>query len=79
MLNSEKTGMELYEQFVMERLQPDSNVEIFSPLKRANMRICKNANKSRNVKVHDKIVELRSDCDLFGKHDNDMSRVVGDY
>ena len=38
------------------------------------------------MKVHDKIVELHSDCNLFarcapmkGKRDIDMSRVVGDY
>ena len=86
MANCESTVKEMYETFVTERLQPDSKVEIFAPLKKVKVKTCKAANKTRTVKVHDKIVELQSNCNLFarcaliqGKRDIDMKVVVGDY
>ena len=86
MINCEDTGKAMYNDFVIERLQPDSKVDIFAPLKKANVKTCKTANKNRKIKVHDKIVELRSNCNLFarcavikGKRDIDMKIVVGDY
>ena len=82
-INCEDT---MYKDFVIERLQPDTKVDIFAPLKKANVKTCKTANKNRKMKVHDKIVELRSNCNLFarcavikGKRDIDMKIVVGDY
>ena len=68
------------------RLQPSSDVKFFAPLKKANVKTCKTANKPRKVKVQDKIVELQCNCNLFakcsvikGKRDIDMKTVVGDY
>ena len=57
MLNCEKVGKKLYEEFVSERLQPASDINIFSPLNKANVKTCKSANKNKNIKVQDKIVE----------------------
>ena len=82
-INCEDTGKAMYDDFVIE---PDSKVDIFAPLKKADVKTCKTANKNRKMKVHDKIVQLRSNCNLFarcalitGKLDIDMKIVVGDY
>ena len=78
MINCEDTGKAMYNDIVIERLQPDSKVDIFAPLKKANVKTCKTANKNRKMKVHNKIVFAR--CAVIkGKRDIDMKIVVGDY
>ena len=86
MMNCEDTEKAMYDDFVIERLQPDSEVDIFVPLKKANVKTCKTANKNRKMKIHNMIVELRSTSNFFarcavikGKCDIDMKIVVGDY
>ena len=34
LIECEKVGQKLYEDFIVERLKPDSNVSIFAPLKK---------------------------------------------
>ena len=49
-----------YEDFIVERLKPDSNVSIFAPLK-------KSANKKQHIKVH-KVVDLKENWNHFAKY-----------
>ena len=55
-------------------------------MKKANVKTCKSANKRKKIEVNDKVVELKNNCNLFGKcavikgkRDIDMKIVVGDY
>ena len=59
MMNSEKTGKAEYENFVVDRLQPESKTGIFSPLTKTKVKTCKTANKSQKMNVNDKVVELK--------------------
>ena len=60
MANCASTGKAMYENFITEIFQPDSNVEL---LPRWRKQMLKNkprkaANKTRTVKVHNMIVEI---------------------
>ena len=86
MVHSESIGIDLHEKFVVERLQPKSKTSIFAPLKKANVKTCKSANRTKKNSINDKVVELKNNCNLFarcavltGKRDIDMRIVVGDY
>ena len=59
LIDCEKVGQKLYEDFIVERLKPDSNVSIFAPLKKSQVKTCKSANKKQHIKVHNKVVELK--------------------
>ena len=82
----EQVGSEMYKEFVTQRLQQGSTKSILAdPLKKANLKTCKSANKKHTMKVHDKIVELRRNCNLFARcalmqkqRDIDM-KVVGEH
>ena len=64
----EQVGSEMYKDFVTQRLQQGSTKSILAdPLKKANLKTCKSANKKHTMKVHDKIVELRGNCNLFAR------------
>ena len=67
LLSFESVGCALYKEFVEKRLRPESTKSILEPLKKANLKTCKFANKPRKMKVHDKIVELRENCNLFAR------------
>ena len=36
LIDCEKVGQKLYEDFIVERLKPDSNVSIFAPFKKVS-------------------------------------------
>ena len=78
----EDIGEDLYRQFVNERLKPESE----SPLQKANLKTCKSTNKKKTMKIRDKVVELRKNCNLFARcalmqkqRNIDMKEVVGDH
>ena len=82
----EQVGSEMYKEFVTQRLQQGSTKSILDPLKKANLKTCKSANKKHTMKVHDKIVVLRWNCNLFARcalmqkqRDIDMKKVVGEH
>ena len=54
-------GKMLYQSFFDERLKPDSKVGIFSPLKRAILKLCKSANKGININYKDKVAILKEE------------------
>ena len=61
----EETGKKLVEEFIQNRLKPNSSVSIFAHLKKAKLKTCKATNKQRTMQIHDKIVELRENANLF--------------
>ena len=78
--------MRVYNEFVEERLKPNSTKYINDPLKKVMLKTCKSAIKPRKIKVNDKTKELRGNCNLFarcaliqGKRNIDMKVIVGDY
>ena len=78
--------MRVYNEFVEERLKPNSTKSITDPLKKVMLKICKSAIKPRKIKVNEKTKELRGNCNLFarcaliqGKRNIDMKVIVGDY
>ena len=82
----EAIGKHLYNEFVSERMKPTSNVNIFAPLKTSTMKTFKSSNKSQMMKVNDKVVELKENCNLFarcaviqGKRNIDMKQFIGNY
>ena len=86
LMNCEETGDILYRECIAQRLQVDSTVNIFDPLKKANVKTCKSANKKTKTKVHDRVVQLQENCNLFarcaliqGKRDIDMKEIIGQY
>ena len=67
-------------------MKPESAISIVSPLQKANLKTCKSANKKKTMKVRDKVVELRENCNLFARcalmqkqRNIDMKEVVGDH
>ena len=78
-----KSWTETYEDIIVEL---DNNVSIFAPLKKSQVKTCKSANKKQDIKVHNKVVELRENCNLFARcalmHDKreiDMEVLVGSH
>ena len=63
----EQVGSEMHKAFVTQRLQQGSIRSILDPLKKANLKTYKSANKKHTMKVHDKIVEHRGNCNLFAR------------
>ena len=51
----EKIGKELY----VDRLQEDSKADVYAPLKTVSLKLFTSANKSKKMKVNDRIVELK--------------------
>ena len=85
-VNCELTGTKLYEEFVKERLQPDSTVNILAPVKKVKLKPLSNCNAKKTIKIKDKIVELGQNCNLFAKcsilaqkPDIDVERIVGHH
>ena len=66
-INCENTGIRLYKEFVIERLQPNSMVSLFAPLKKVVAKSFSSCNAKKTIKVKDKIVELGQNCNLFAK------------
>ena len=54
-------GKMLYQSFVDERLKQDSKVGIFSPFKKAMLKLCKSANKGININYKDKVAILKEE------------------
>ena len=61
LINAYDTGKNLYETFVTERLSPESTINIFAKLKKANVKTCKSANKGVEMKYKDKIAILKEE------------------
>ena len=85
-ISFETLGKTMYQIDVIERLKAESTKAILHPLHKANLRTCKYANKKRTMKVYDKVVELRGNCNLFARcalmqkqRDINMKEVVGDH
>ena len=79
-------GNNLYQAFVAERLRPDSKIGIFSPLKKAMLKLCKSANKEINIKYKDKIATLKEEnifiariAMIRGSREVDMKSLIGSY
>ena len=82
----EKIGEELYESFLVDRLQEDSKTDVHTPLKKVSLKLFTSANKSTKMKVNDRIVELKGNCNLFAKcailkdtRAVDMTIVIGNH
>ena len=76
----------MYKEFLTQRLQQGSTKSILDPLKKVNLKTCKSVNKKHTIKVHDKMVELRGNCNLFARcalmqkqRDIDMKKGVGEH
>ena len=67
MLSFETTGMRVYNEFVEERLKPNSTKSINDPLKKVMLKTCKSAIKPRKIKVNDKTKELRGNGNLSAR------------
>ena len=85
-LSVEKIGDELYNEFVKDRLQADSIVDVLAPLKKASLKTFKSCNKEKVVKLKDRVVVLRENCNLFGRcailsqtRHVDTKEVIGDH
>ena len=61
MIKSYATGQCLYKTFIEERLRPDSNINIFAPLKKAKIKTCKSANNGVEIKYKDKVSVLKEE------------------
>ena len=64
-LQVEQIGKQLYNDFVEERMQPNNSVSIFAPLRKCPIKTFKSSNKSQTMKINDKVVELKENCNLF--------------
>ena len=58
----EQVGSEMYKECVTQRMQQGSTKSILDPLKKANLKTCTSDNKKHTMKVYDKIIELRGNC-----------------
>ena len=84
-MNVEKIGTESLNTFEKERLSRNSNEDIYSPLKKINVKVFRMANKVK-IKHQDKVVELRQHCNLFAtcavickSRDIDLKEIVGNF
>ena len=85
-VNCELTGTKLYEEFIKERLKPDSTVNLFAPVKKVKIKPLSSCNAKKTIKIKNKIVELEQNCNLFAKcsilsqkRDVDVERIVGHH
>ena len=85
-MNVEKDGLKFYKEFINERLQENSVVDIFALLTKVKSLTFKTCATAIRVKVNDKVQELSEAVDLFAKcsivsstRDIDMPNIVGEY
>ena len=83
-IDCEATGKRLYDEFIRERLQTDSAVGLFAPLKKVKLKTSSSCNTKKIIKIKEKNVELGQNCNLFAKcsilaqkRDIDMEQIVG--
>ena len=55
MIGAYNTGQKLYQEFVEERLKPDSEIGIFAQLKKEMIKTCKSSNKNVKIKCKEKL------------------------
>ena len=56
-VNCELTGTKLHEEVTKERLQPDSTVNLFAPVKKVKIKPLSSCNAKKTIKIKDKIVD----------------------
>ena len=66
-INCEKTGQEIYENMIKERLHPESTTKVFDPVKKFLLNVFKNAAKKNKVKMPDRVLQLSDDANLWRK------------
>ena len=64
-LNINKTGQKLYEDYVAERI--NGNVSIWDPVKKEKNMMYMSGNKKLGIKIREKNIELKETKDLFGR------------
>ena len=57
-VNCEQVGNEIYDQMVLERLQPGSTIGVFDPIKKVQLKTFKQASKKITVKLKDRVIQL---------------------
>ena len=67
-------------------MQSESEKSIFDPIKRSSVKTFTSSNKPLKLKVHDKVIELKENCNLFArcatvkdKRNIDMRTVIGEH
>jgi len=82
----EETGSNLYKEFVEERLGPNRKISILDPIKKVKLETCKASTMKKKIKINDKIIELRGNCNLFARcalmqqqRDINMKEVIGEF
>ena len=82
----EQLGNNLSDEFVKERMQPENEKSIFGPIKRSSVKTFTSSNKSLKLKVDDKVIDLKENCNLFArcalvkdKRNIDMRTVIGEH
>ena len=58
----EQLGNNLLDEFVKERMQPESEKSIFDPIRRSSVKIF-----PLKLKVYNKVIELKENCNLFAR------------
>lgn len=84
-LNVNKSGQKLYEEYVVERINGD--VSLWAPVKKQNNAMFLSGNKKQSVKVRDKSVDLKETKELYGRlmvlakshRDINQKNAVGNY
>ena len=64
-LSTHVKGIQLYKEFVDEKLRKDSTVSIWAPLKKARLKRMKNRNTKAHYVTDGKLQQLERHCDLF--------------
>ena len=82
----EQLGNNLFDEFVKGRMQPETEKSFFDPAKRSSVKTFTSSNKPLKLKVHDKVIELKENCNLFArcalvkdKRNIDMRTVIGEH
>ena len=60
-----KTGEEIYENMIQERLYPESTTKVFDPLKKVLLKVFKNAEKENKVKMPDRVLKFSDNANLW--------------
>ena len=68
LITVEPLGNNLFDEFVKERMQPESEKVIFDPIKSSSVKECTSSSKPLKFKVHNKVFELKDKCSLFAQY-----------
>ena len=61
-----KIGSQLFDEFVSNRIQTNK-VNLWAPMKKCQLQLWKSRGKRTNIKLDDKLVELKEDRNLFAR------------